>query len=206
MCGFLSAFYAMLNFAYVEHKCVMPMFTRMGIPGGVKRYNMDDIIVALLCRSPAEVAAATAFVHELNKPAVYPPPWCLNMEPQCNQEFSEANLSVSGNRLALRLNNNVVVDALYQMPPYRQKLPTNVSRAANRRAIQGILARIMQSTSSEELIVTGISALRYEAQYYKIRDSLIRQVVSHAQAKARERQERDVVKALDKASQAMKKL
>ena len=47
--GFLSAFYAMLNFAYVKHECVMPMFTRMGIPGpgGVKRY-MDDIIVALL--------------------------------------------------------------------------------------------------------------------------------------------------------------
>ena len=50
MGGFLSAFYAMLNFAYVEHKCVMPMFTKMGIPGpgGVKRYK-DDIIVALLC-------------------------------------------------------------------------------------------------------------------------------------------------------------
>ena len=37
MGGFLSAFYAMLNFAYVEYKCVMPMFTKMGIPGGVKR-------------------------------------------------------------------------------------------------------------------------------------------------------------------------
>ena len=33
----LSAFYAMLNFAYVEHKRVMLMFTKMGIPGGVKR-------------------------------------------------------------------------------------------------------------------------------------------------------------------------
>ena len=72
MGGFLSAFYAMLNFAYVEHECVMPMFTKMSIPGGVKRY-MDDIIVALLCRNPEEVTAATAFVTELNKPTVYPP-------------------------------------------------------------------------------------------------------------------------------------
>ena len=69
MGGFLSAFYAMLNFAYVEHECVMPMFTKMGIPGGVKRY-MDDIVVALLCRNPDEVAAAEAFVCELNKTTV----------------------------------------------------------------------------------------------------------------------------------------
>ena len=39
MGGFLSALYAMLKFAYVdivEHKHVQPMFTRIGIPGGVK--------------------------------------------------------------------------------------------------------------------------------------------------------------------------
>ena len=28
--GFLSAFYAMLNFAYVDHKCVQPLFIKMG--------------------------------------------------------------------------------------------------------------------------------------------------------------------------------
>ena len=186
MGGFLSAFHAMRNLAYVKHKCAMPMFIRMGILCGVKRC-MDDIIVALLCRNPEEVAPATAFVHELNKPTVYPPPLCLTMEPQGNQEFVGANVIVSGNQLALSLNNKVVVDALYRMPPYRQRLSTKVSRAANRRAMQGRLTRIMQSTSSEELIVTGILALCYEAQYYKIQDSLIRQVVSQAQAKARER-------------------
>ena len=71
--------------------------------------------------------------------------------------------------------------------------------------MQGILTRIIQSTSSDELIVTGILALRYEAQYYQMQDSLIRQVVSQAQVQARERQERDVEKALNKASQAMAK-
>ena len=59
----------MLNFAYVEHKCIQPLFTKMGIPaaGGVKRY-MDDIIMALLCRNSVEKAAAEAFVSELSKP------------------------------------------------------------------------------------------------------------------------------------------
>ena len=127
------------------------------------------------------------------------------MEPQGNQEFLEANATVSGNQLALSLNNKVVVNALYRLPPYRQRLSTKVSRAANRKVMQGILTRIMSSTSSDKLIVTGILALRYEAQYYKIQDLLIRQVVSQAQANARERNQGDVVRALDKASQAIAK-
>ena len=204
MGGFLSAFYAMLNFAYVEHKCVMPMFTKMGIPGGVKRY-MDDIIVALLCRNPEEVTAATAFVTELNKPTVYPPPLCLNMEPQGNQEFLECNVVVSGNQLALSLNNKVVVDALYRQPPYRQRLSSKVSNAANRSVLHGILTRIMQSTNSDELIVTGVLALQYETRHYKIKDSLLGQVVSQAQTKARERNESNVERALAKANQAIAK-
>ena len=204
MGGFLSAFYAMLNFAYVEHKCVMPMFTKMGIPGGVKRY-MDDIIVALMCRNPEEVTAATAFVTELNKPTVYPPPLCLNMEPQGNQEFLECNVVVSGNQLALSLNNKVVVDALYRQPPYRQRLSSKVSNAANRSVLHGILTRIMQSTNSDELIVTGVLALQYETRHYKIKDSLLGQVVSQAQTKARERNESNVERALAKANQAIAK-
>ena len=57
----------MVKFAYagVEYKCVLHMFTKMGIPRarGVKRH-MDDIIVALLCRTPAEVTVASTFVTE----------------------------------------------------------------------------------------------------------------------------------------------
>ena len=65
---------------------------------------MDDIIVALLCRNPDEEAAAEAFVSELSKPTVYPPPLCVNMEPRDrgNQEFLEANhvtAAVAGNQL-----------------------------------------------------------------------------------------------------------
>ena len=87
------------------------------------------------------------------------------------------------------------------MPSYRQRQSTKGSRAAN----EGILTRIAQSAISDELIVTGILALRYEAQHYKIQDSLIRQLVSQAQVKARERNEREIVRALDKASHAIAK-
>ena len=148
-------------------------------------HYMDAIIIALLCRTPEEVTAATTFVTELNKPTVYPPPRCLNMEPQGYQEFLEANVIVSGNQLALSLNIKMVVDALYRLPPYRRRLSSKVSNAANWRGLQGVLTRIMQSTSSNELIVTGLLALQYEAQYYRIKDSLLSQVVCQAQAKAR---------------------
>ena len=42
------------------------------------------------------------------------------MKSQGNQEFLEANVTVSYNQLALSLNNKVVADASYPMPPYRQ--------------------------------------------------------------------------------------
>ena len=106
------------------------------------------VIVALLCQNPEEVTAATAFVHELNKPTVYPPPICLNMEPQGNQEFLEENVTVTGNQITLSLNNKFVVRALYRLPPYRQRLSTKVSRATNRRVTRWILSRIIQSTNS----------------------------------------------------------
>ena len=96
----------------------------------------------------------------LYTPTVYPAPLCLNMEPQGNQLFLEANAIGSGNRLAISLNNTVVADALYRLPPYRQRLSSNVPNAANRRVLQGILTRPMQSTSSDELIVTGVLALQ----------------------------------------------
>ena len=85
------------------------------------------------------------------------------------------------------------------------ELSSKVSKAANRRVLQGILTRIMQFTSSDELIVTGVLALQYEARYYRIKDSLLGQVVSQAQAMARERKESNVERALDNASQAIAK-
>ena len=67
------------------------------------------------------------------------------------------------------------MDAHYRLPPYRQRLSSKVSNAADRRVLQGILTRIM-STSSVELIVTVMLALRYETRHYHIKDSLLSQV------------------------------
>ena len=117
---------------------------------------MDDIIVALLCRNPDEEAAAEAFVSELSKPTAYPPPLCLNTEPRGDQEFLEANVTVAGNQLALSLNNKATAGILYRLPPYRQRLSTKMSRAANRTVFSGILTRILQSTTDDRLIAVCI--------------------------------------------------
>ena len=77
-----------------------------------------------------------------------------------------------------------------------------MSRAANRTVLSGILTRILQSTSDSELITTCILALRYEAQHHKLDGCLLKQVIAHARAKARERNEINVEGALAKASPA----
>ena len=209
MGGFLSALYAMLNFAYVEHKCVEPLglFIKMGIPGGVKQY-MDDIIVALLCRNSVEGAAAEAFVSELSKPAVYPPLLCLNMEPRGNQEFLEANVTVhvAGTQLALSRNNKVAADIVYRLPPYRQRLSPKMPRAANRTVLSGILTRILQSTCSDNKLITMcILALQYEVRHCHLEGHPPKQVTAQAQFRAREREEENAEGALAKASPASAK-
>ena len=62
MGGFLSAYYAILCFAFIEHRCVEPMFIRLGRPGGIKRY-LDDILVALAYRTALEKVQCEALVQ-----------------------------------------------------------------------------------------------------------------------------------------------
>ena len=126
------------------------LFAKTGIPGDVKRY-IDVICVAPLCRNPDEEAAAAASVSELTRPAVYPTPLCLNMGPRGNKEFLEANVTVTGNRLALSLSGKVAANILCRLPPYRQKLSLEMSRDANRIVLSGILTRILQSTIDSKL-------------------------------------------------------
>ena len=166
---------------------------------------MDDIIVALLCRNPDDEAAAEAFVSELSKPTVQPPPLRLNMEPRGNQEFLETNTTVAGGRLALSLNNKVTAGILYRLPPYPQRPSAKMSTAANRTVLSGILTRILQSAIDSELITMCILALRYEAQHYKPDGCLLKQVTAHAQAKARERSERNTEGAREIDSWASEK-
>ena len=78
-------------------------------------------------------------------------------------------MTVAGTQLALSLNSKVAVDALCRLHPYsyRQRLPSKVPNAANRRVLQGTLTRIVQSTSSDGLVVKGVPALPHEAHHYK---------------------------------------
>ena len=101
MGGFLSAFYAMLCFAYIEYKCVSPLFKLMGVPGGIKRY-LDDVIVAMYCRSDSEVILANSFMLMLGGESVYKPPLKLNLEPRGDQDFLEARV-FQGEELSMKL-------------------------------------------------------------------------------------------------------
>ena len=81
MGGFLSAFYAILCFAYIEHKCIAPMFVRLGLPGGIKRY-LDDVLVATLCTSTDDKKHFVEFRQMIGGSNVYPDPLELNLEPR----------------------------------------------------------------------------------------------------------------------------
>jgi len=76
MGGFLSAFYAMLCFAYIEHRCVTPMFRSLGLTGFIKRY-MDDVIVVALTESTSDRTKINTFLQHLGSAEVYPPPIML---------------------------------------------------------------------------------------------------------------------------------
>ena len=89
MGGFLSAFYAILCFGYIEYSCVKPMFTRMGLPGGIKRY-LDDVLVAALCATDSDKVLLVEFKKGIGGSAIYPAPLDLNVTDLGDQEFLEA--------------------------------------------------------------------------------------------------------------------
>ena len=87
MGGYLSAFYAILCFAYIEHRLVMPMFCKLGLPGGLKRY-LDDVLLVVGVRSYTDRLAVMKFTEWLGT-VPYPPPLKLNLEAFGEQEFLE---------------------------------------------------------------------------------------------------------------------
>ena len=62
-----------------------------------------------------------------------------------------------------------------------------------------------QSTSDDELIAMRILALRYEAQQHKPGDCHMKPVIPRARTKARERQDSEAERALEKASLPLEK-
>ena len=116
------------------------------------------------------------------------------------QELIEANVTAPSGHMALRLNTTTqFADILYRFPPYRQRHSPQMQRAANKPPLNGILTRILRSTSGSELITMCVLALRYKAQHYKQEGCLLKHVMAQARAKASERSERNAEEAQSKA-------
>jgi hypothetical protein len=196
MGGFLSAFYAMLCFAYIEYKSVTPLFKLMGVPGGIKRY-LDDVIVAMYCRSESEVILANSFMQMLGGESVYKPPLKLNLEPRGDQDILEARV-FQGEELSMMLNNKVATDIAAGIPPYRQRIPqaNTVPRRTLRAMVGNLILRCIQSATSGAMLARSLVEARQEVVAALKSDALFNEAVRKAtvlvtnQEKERKRQRR----------------
>ena len=159
MGGFLSAFYAMLCFGYIEHKCVSPMFAKLGLPGGVRRY-LDDVLILVAVQTLDDREKASKFVEWMGSEP-YPPPLKLNMEAFGDQEFLETVIS-GGKEVRVQLQNKRVADLLGGKGPQRARFSTQAPRAVNQALAQGILTRAVQHTRPPHLLPHAVIQLQYE--------------------------------------------
>ena len=144
MGGFLSAFYAILCFAYIEHRLVMPMFCKLGLPGGLKRY-LDDILLVVGVRTDADRLAVKNFAEWLGT-VPYPPPLKLNLEEFGEQEFLETAVS-GGNRISLVMLMKRFTDLQAGKQPYRARFSRFATRRDSIGLAAGIITRAVQYTT-----------------------------------------------------------
>jgi hypothetical protein len=163
MGGFLSAFYAILCFALIEHQLVWPMFTSLGLPGGIKRY-LDDILAVFAIKSSADRRKAGRFMEWLASSEVYPAPLKLNVEPEGLQEFLETKVTQQSGELRMMLRNSTVDDILAGKAPYRRRLPATETapKRVVSQLISGIALRASQSCSTDSLLHLSLLMLRLE--------------------------------------------
>ena len=181
MGGFLSAFYAMLCFAYIEFRCVTPMFRSLGLAGFAKRY-MDDVIVVTQVRSTRDRSNLNTFLQHLGSAEVYPPPLKLNLEPTGDQEFLETMIC-GGLNLTMNLQNKVYTDAVCGST-HRRRMGSKETTSARDLSIllYGIIIRITQFSSTNELIINSLLKLRYEAVFYGIGEGPVLRAIRKAMA------------------------
>ena len=162
MGGFLSAFYTILCFAFIEHKCVGPMFMKLGLQGLIKRY-LDDVLLIVRARTTAERTKVLTYVDWLGREP-YPPPLQLNLEPEGPQDFLEASVRMMDGQVSCMINNQVMADMAKGMPPYRQRLPHpgTVSRTELRDLVLGIGVRAVQYASGPVQVETSLLLLKLE--------------------------------------------
>ena len=168
MGGFLSAFYAILCFAFIEEAKVKPMFTKLGIPGGIRRY-LDDIIAVFCCNGKIMELEAKLFMEWLASPEVYPPPLVLNVEPEGDQEFLEARVVTHDDNLCSVFRNTTAVDICEGKNQYRRRLPHagQVREEEVQKLVQGIATRAVQMTSGSdgELLYHCLRELKLEVSF-----------------------------------------
>ena len=144
MGGFLSAFYAILCFAYIEHRLVMPMFCTLGLPGGLKRY-LDDVLLVVGVQSDADRQAVSRFVKWLGT-VPYPPPLKLNLETFGAQEFLETTVA-GGQQISLGMLMKRFADQQAGKQPYRARFSKHASRRNSIGLATGIITRAVQYTT-----------------------------------------------------------
>ena len=159
----MSAFYAIFCFAYIEHRCLSPALLRLGIPGGIKRY-LDDILAILGVTGQLMVLQLHEFVEFMASEAVYPLPLKLNVEPEGDQEFLEAEVLKSDGTVKLKLMNKVVQDIVAGREGYRQRLasPPFMSQKQSSDLVRGIATRAVQACSDSSLLRSCLDELHYE--------------------------------------------
>ena len=150
MGGFLSAFYAVLCFAFIESVLVQPEVLKIGLPGGVRRY-LDDVLAIFKCYSVVDEARVNAFMKWIASADVYPPPLKLNVEPEGDQDFLEARVFTRNGDVCVKLNNKVVSDITSRKEQYRRRLPdtADVSYNTARSLVTGVATRAVQATSAD---------------------------------------------------------
>ena len=174
MGGFLSAFYAILCFAFIEHQCVSPMFHRTSLIGGVKRY-LDDVLAIAFSSSADHKEAFAAFRLSISGSNVYPAPLNLNCEPVGDSDFLESRI-LGGRRLAAQLNNKVYDDIVQGKPPYRRRFArVGHSHRYLVEQVRGVMIRCVQTATTNrrlelsllqlslELLVCGVTPCIYSS-------------------------------------------
>ena len=134
----------------------------MGVPGGIKRY-LDDVIVAMYCKSDSEVDFANTFMLLLGGKFFYKPPLKLNLEPRGDQDFLEARV-FQGEELSMMLNNKVAADIATGKPPYRQRIPraNTVPRRTLKAMVRNLILRCIQSATSPAMLFRSLDEARQE--------------------------------------------
>jgi len=165
MGGYLSAFYAMLTFAYREFTTLYPTFEKLALPGWMGRY-LDDVIAAIAYKDQKQLVQIQEFIQWLGSHGAYEEPLVLNVEPEGDQEFLEAKVYHENMELWARLHNKVTKDFMARLPPYRRRLPDRDStpKAEQIKLVASTMTRIRQLTKPDVSMLQCLIDLKLETE------------------------------------------